>query len=51
MGETSFLFIYSFEVVVPIELELPTYRVANYSDQANEKALRGELNLVEETMD
>ena len=50
-GETPFLLTYGFEAVVPTEMGLPTYRVANYDDQGNEEALRAELDLVEEKRD
>ena len=51
MGETLFSLTYGFEVVVPTELEIPSYRVANYNQQGNTKALRVELDLTEERRD
>ena len=50
-GETPFSLTYGFDVVVPTEIGLPTYRVANYDDRENEEALRAELVLVEEKRD
>ena len=50
-GETLFSLTYGFEAVVPTEIGLPTYRVANYDDRGNEEALRAELDLVEEKRD
>ena len=49
--DTPFSLTYGFEAVVPTEIGLPTYRVANYDDQGNEEALRVELDLVEEKRD
>ena len=51
IGETPFSLTYGFEAVVPTEISLPSYRVANYDDQLNEEALRVELDLVEEKRD
>ena len=42
---------YGCEAIVLTELELPTYRVANYHNQKNKEALRGELDLIEEKRD
>ena len=42
---------YGFKAIFPTSLELPTYQVTNYSDQGNEEALRGELDLVKEKRD
>ena len=50
-SETPLILTYDFLVVVSTELELLTYRVANYKDQENEEALRGELDLIEEKRD
>ena len=50
-GETLFSITYGFEVVVPTELELPTYRVANYNERGNKEALQEELDLIEEKRD
>ena len=37
--------------MVPTELEIPIYRVANYNEQENAEALRVELDLAEERRD
>ena len=50
-GETHFSLNYGFEAVVPTEIGLPTYQVANYHDRGNEEALRVELDLMEEKRD
>ena len=50
-GETLFSLTYGFEAVVPNELEILSYRVANYNQQENDEALRVELDLVEERRD
>ena len=42
---------YGFEAVVQTELKLPTNQVANYNDQENEEAFRGELDLIKEKRD
>ena len=46
--ETPFSLTYGFDAVVPTEIGLPTYRVANYDNLENEEALRTRLDLVEE---
>ena len=50
-SETPFSLTYGFEVVVPTELKLPTYRVTNYNNQGNKEALRAELDLIEKKRD
>ncbi|GKC81679.1 reverse transcriptase domain-containing protein [Tanacetum coccineum] len=47
-GETLFSLAYGTEEVIPAEIGIPTRRVIQNSDERNEKALRLNLNLIEE---
>ncbi|GJZ64875.1 reverse transcriptase domain-containing protein [Tanacetum coccineum] len=47
-GETLFSLAYGTEEVIPTEIGIPTRRVIQESDERNEKALRLNLNLIEE---
>ncbi|GJR86009.1 putative gag-pol precursor [Tanacetum coccineum] len=47
-GETLFSLAYGTEEVIPAEIGIPTRRVIQESDERNEKALRLNLNLIEE---
>ncbi|XP_071687994.1 uncharacterized protein [Rutidosis leptorrhynchoides] len=49
-GETSFSLIYGSEAVIPAEILVPTHRVANFDEEANNVALYENLNLIEECM-
>ena len=47
-GETLFSLGYRMEAVFPVELGLPTCRVAYFDDERNEELMRLELDLLEE---
>ncbi|XP_071699837.1 uncharacterized protein [Rutidosis leptorrhynchoides] len=47
-GETPFSLVYGSEVVIPAEILVPTHRVANFDEEANEGALGENLNFIEE---
>ena len=46
--ETLFRLAYGSEVVIPIEVGLTSYRVGNYDEQKNDKAMRLQLDLMDE---
>ncbi|XP_071729071.1 uncharacterized protein [Rutidosis leptorrhynchoides] len=46
--ETPFSLVYGSEAVIPAETSMPTFRVVAYSEEANENAIRENLNLLEE---
>ena len=47
-GETPFRLAYGADVVIPAEVGLTSYRVENYTEDKNEKAMRLQLDLVDE---
>ena len=47
-GETPFSLAYGVEAVVPIETELPTFRIKTFNEEGNDEALRAELDLIDE---
>ena len=46
--ETSFRLTYGNEAVIPVEIELTSYRVHNHDESKNEEAIRLQLDLVDE---
>ncbi|GKV04134.1 hypothetical protein SLEP1_g16333 [Rubroshorea leprosula] len=48
-GETPFNLAYGAEVVIPVEVELPSYRSNRHNDPNNEQLLRENLDLVKES--
>ena len=48
MGETPFQLTYRNEVVIPVEIELTSYRVDNHDEARNDEAIRLQLDLVDE---
>ncbi|XP_071729074.1 uncharacterized protein [Rutidosis leptorrhynchoides] len=46
--ETPFSLVYGSEAVILAETSMPTFRVVAYSEEANENAIRENLNLLEE---
>ncbi|XP_071713584.1 uncharacterized protein [Rutidosis leptorrhynchoides] len=46
--ETPFSLVYGSEVVIPAEILVPTHRVANFEEEANDDALCENLNFIEE---
>ena len=46
--ETLFRLVYGSEVVIPIEVRLTSYRVGNHDEQKNDKAMRLQLDLMDE---
>ncbi|XP_071713424.1 uncharacterized protein [Rutidosis leptorrhynchoides] len=49
-GETPFSLVYGSEAVIPAEILIPTHRIANFDEGANDEALCINLNFVEERM-
>ena len=47
-GETSFRLTYGSEAVILAEIELTSYKVDNHDERGNDKAMRLQLNLVNE---
>ena len=47
-GETPFSLSYSVDVIVLIELIVPTYRIENFDESYNDQLLALEINLLEE---
>ena len=47
-GETPFSITYEIEAMVPIKIEIPTFRVEIFNEQDNNKAMRLELDLIDE---
>ncbi|XP_071714577.1 uncharacterized protein [Rutidosis leptorrhynchoides] len=47
-GETHFSLAYGSEAMIPAEILVPTHRVANFDETANNEALCENLNFVEE---
>ena len=47
-GETPFKLAYGTEAMVPVELKVPSPRVANFREETNDEALRINLDLLEE---
>ncbi|KAK4380959.1 hypothetical protein Sango_3014500 [Sesamum angolense] len=46
-GETPFNLVYGFEVVIPAEAELETFRIHHYEQENNDSLLRANLDLIE----
>ena len=47
IGETPFKLAYGSDVVIPMEVNLTSYRVAHYNNEENEKQLRLSLDLID----
>ena len=47
-GETLFSLAFGIETVVPVETEVPTYRVDTFDEKENDEAMRLELDLIDE---
>ena len=47
-GETPFRLTYGNEAVIPVEIRLTSYRVENHDEGRNDKAIRLQLNLIDE---
>ena len=50
-GDTLFSLVFGTEVVIPVEVRLPSYRVENYSEQENDVALLENLDFLDEKRD
>ena len=50
-GEMSFSLVFGTEVVIPVEVGLPSYRVENYVEQENDVALLENLDFLDEKRD
>jgi len=48
IGEMSFRLAYGSEAVIPAEVGLTSYRVDNYDEKRNDKAMHLQLELVDE---
>ncbi|XP_071713487.1 uncharacterized protein [Rutidosis leptorrhynchoides] len=48
IGETPFSLVYGSEAVIPAEILMPTHRVANFEEEADDDALGENLNFIEE---
>ena len=46
--ETSFRLTYGSEAVIPTEIELTSFRMENHDESRNDKAMRLQLDLVDE---
>ena len=51
IGETPFALAYGVEVVIPLEIELPTIRTTKFDSKVNEANLMKDLHLLEERHD
>jgi maltoporin len=51
IGETPFALAYGVEVVIPLEIELPTIRTTEFDSKTNEANLMKDLHLLEERHD
>ncbi|KAL0394706.1 UNVERIFIED_CONTAM: hypothetical protein Slati_4436800 [Sesamum latifolium] len=47
-GETPFSLVYGSEGIIPAELDMPSHRVMNFSEECNENLRRENLDLIEE---
>ncbi|XP_071687614.1 uncharacterized protein [Rutidosis leptorrhynchoides] len=47
-GETPFSLVYGSEAIIPTEIFVPTHRIANFDENANDDALCENLNFVQE---
>ncbi|KAL5581231.1 hypothetical protein UlMin_013673 [Ulmus minor] len=47
-GETPFSLYYGVDAVVPVNLNIPTYRIKNFDEASNDELLALETNLLEE---
>ncbi|XP_071687906.1 uncharacterized protein [Rutidosis leptorrhynchoides] len=47
-GETPFSLVYGSEAIIPAEILVPTHRVANFEEEANDDALGENLNFIKE---
>ncbi|XP_071734215.1 uncharacterized protein [Rutidosis leptorrhynchoides] len=47
-GETPFSLVYGSEAVIPAEILVPTHRVANFEEEANDDELGENMNFIEE---
>ncbi|GAA0187300.1 hypothetical protein LIER_34588 [Lithospermum erythrorhizon] len=50
-GETPFSLVYSTEAVLPAEVGLPTWRQRGFEEEKNSKALKEQLNFIDELRD
>ena len=48
MGETPFRMAFSIEVILPIEIEIPSFWVQTFDEMVNKIGLRSELDGIEE---
>ena len=46
--ETPISLSYGIEVVIPVELTVPTYRIENFNEASNDELLALELDLLKE---
>lgn len=50
-AETLFSLVFGVEVVIPVEIGLPSPRVESYSERNNPKLLRASLDFIDEARD
>ena len=50
-GETPFTLVFGIEAVIPAEVELPSYRVENFTERENGEAILENLDFLEEKRD
>ncbi|XP_052190034.1 uncharacterized protein LOC127799860 [Diospyros lotus] len=50
-GETPFNLCYGSEALIPVEIEIPTFRVDHFNLESNEQGLRNNLDTMEELRD
>ena len=47
-GEAPFSLAFGIEAVVPVETEVPTYRVDTFDEKENDEAMRLKMDLIDE---
>ena len=50
-GETPFSLVYGSEAVIPVEVGLPSARIAGFDELTNDDGMREQLNFVDERRD
>lgn len=50
-GETPFSLVFGFKAVIPVEIDLPSFRVELYNEKDNPTQLRASLDFIDEARD
>lgn len=50
-NETPYFLVFGAEIVVPVEIGLPSYHTAHFSYEKNDDSLRAELDLLKEKLE